>query len=196
MTMILEKGKRVYLRYPEIADRAEFLGLRKESEELHRPWEPLPPPEMDVYGSAAFTRYQIASTQERSRHFLICRRKDDAIVGAASLNEITRGCLQSAYLGYWVGAPFEGQGYMTDGVRLVIRHAFETLRLHRIEANIQPENEPSLALAKRCAFQLEGYSPRYLKIAGRWQDHERWAILREDWKKNRGQVANEGDDDR
>ena len=68
------------------------------------------------------------------------------------------------------------------GMQLVLRHAFQTLRLHRVEANIQPGNHASITLARRAGFHREGYSPRYLKIGGRWRDHERWALLAEDWK--------------
>jgi ribosomal-protein-alanine N-acetyltransferase len=69
---------------------------------------------------------------------------------------------------------------MTEGMRLLFRYAFGDLKLHRLEANIQPENRASIALARRTGFRREGFSPRYLKIGGRWRDHERWAILAED----------------
>jgi [ribosomal protein S5]-alanine N-acetyltransferase len=68
-------------------------------------------------------------------------------------------------------------------MHLVLREAFTRLDLHRLEANIQPANARSIALAKRCGFALEGFSPRYLKIGGRWRDHERWAIRKETWRK-------------
>ena len=103
--------------------------------------------------------------------------------------QIVRRGFQSAYLGYAVGKPFAGQGYMRDGLELVLRHAFTTLRLHRIEANIQPANASSLALAKGAGFRREGFSPRYLKIGGRWRDHERWAILAEEWRARAGTAA-------
>ena len=98
------------------------------------------------------------------------------------VNAIVRGLFHSAYLGYYALAPHAGKGYMTEGMRLVIRHAFVAMKLHRLEANIQPENTASRALVKRLGFRLEGYSPRYLKIAGRWRDHERWALTVEDWR--------------
>ena len=72
---------------------------------------------------------------------------------------------------------------MAEGIELVLAHAFETLGLHRLEANIQPANAASIALAKRAGFRLEGFSPRYLKIDGLWRDHEGWAIVAEDREK-------------
>ncbi len=101
--------------------------------------------------------------------------------------------MQSAYLGYAVGKPFAGQGYMREGIELVLRHAFTTLRLHRVEANIQPDNHASIALARGAGFRREGFSPRYLKIGGRWRDHERWAILADEWRARQADVAAVGE---
>jgi len=92
------------------------------------------------------------------------------------------GGFRSAYLGYFVGARYARHGYMTEALQLMLDYAFRKLKLHRLEANIQPTNLSSIALVKRAGFMCEGYSRRYLKIGGRWRDHERWAILYEDWK--------------
>ena len=113
---------------------------------------------------------------------VICRRDDDALVGAINLNEIVRGNFQSAYLGYYIGAAYAGQGYMTEALQATLRTAFREVGLHRVEANIQPANAASIALAARAGFRCEGYSPRYLKVGGRWRDHERWALLAEEWQ--------------
>ena len=114
--------------------------------------------------------------------FLIVRRTDGAIVGTIGLSQIFRRKFQNAYLGYMLGAGYTGNGYMTEAVRLILRFAFRDLKLHRIEANVQPGNAPSLAVLRRCGFTKEGLSEKYLKIAGQWRDHERWAIIRENWK--------------
>ena len=171
-----EAGGRVYLRAPERPDRAEFISLMRASRAFHRPWATAPTDD------EAFDAYLTDSRRPDFEAMLVCRREDRAILGFFNLSHITRGSLQSAYLGYAVGSTFAGQGYMRDGIELVLREAFLTLRLHRIEANIQPGNQASIALARGAGFSREGFSPRYLKIGGRWRDHERWAILAEDWR--------------
>ena len=114
---------------------------------------------------------------ERYFGWLVCVRGSGTIAGVINLNEVVRGSFHSAYLGYYAFAGFERRGLMHAGLSAVVRHSFRVLRLHRLEANIQPGNRASIALAKSCGFIKEGYSPRYLKIGGRWRDHERWAIV-------------------
>lgn len=166
----LRTGKRVYLRRPRVDDAREFLALVEASRRLHRPW--VQPPS----DRKAFTAY-VERASTRGVGTLICLREDHAIVGVANLSEIVRGLFQSAYLGFYGSAPYAGQGLMREGVELLVKHAFKDLKLHRVEANVQPANARSLALVKALGFRKEGYSPRYLKICGRWRDHERWARL-------------------
>jgi ribosomal-protein-alanine N-acetyltransferase len=101
------------------------------------------------------------------------------LAGYVALSNLVRGAFRSAYLGYYAFAGCERRGLMSAGLRVVLAHARGELGLHRLEANIQPGNVASLALIRRLGFRCEGYSPRYLKIGGRWRDHERWAILLE-----------------
>ena len=146
------------------------------SRSFHRPWASAPTDE------ERFAAYLADARRPDFEAMLVCRQRIGAILGFFNLSQITRGYLQSAYLGYAVGKAYARQGYMREGLDLVLRHAFLTLRLHRIEANIQPGNHASLALAQGAGFRREGFSPRYLKIGGRWRDHERWAILVDDWR--------------
>ena len=98
----------------------------------------------------------------------------------SSLTKIFRGAFQNAYLGFAAGAAYAGQGYMREGMELTLRHVFDTLHLHRVEANVQPANERSRGLVERCGFRLEGFSPKYLLVDGAWRDHHRFAITVED----------------
>lgn len=166
----------VYLRQPARSDQDEFISLMRASRSFHRPWATAP---TDV---DRFSAYLADALRPDFEAMLLCRIEDGAILGFFNLSQIVRRGLQSAYLGYAVGKPFAAHGYMREGLELVLRHAFVNLRLHRVEANIQPGNAASIALAAGAGFRREGFSPRYLKIGGRWRDHERWAILAEDWR--------------
>jgi ribosomal-protein-alanine N-acetyltransferase len=172
----LAKGKTVYLRRPAGGDVEEFLSLASTSLPLHRPW--IYPPSSE----RAFTAYVDRASSDRFLGCLICLRQTDAIVGVANLSELVRGVFQSAYLGFYGHSAYSGRGLMREGLLLLLRHAFRQMKLHRIEANVQPENVRSLSLIRSLGFRKEGFSPRYLKIGGRWRDHERWAILAEDYK--------------
>jgi ribosomal-protein-alanine N-acetyltransferase len=124
--------------------------------------------------------------REDARRFEIRRVEDRDIVGAIEISRIARGNFQSAYLGYSILPAHRRRRYMTEALQLALRHAFRTLRLHRVEANVEPGNEASLALVRRAGFTREGFSRRYLKLGGRWRDHERWALLAEDWRAPKG----------
>jgi ribosomal-protein-alanine N-acetyltransferase len=124
----------------------------------------------------------VAAAAPDSERFEIRSALDGSIVGHVELSRIARGNFQSAYLGYAILPPHRERGYMTEALQLALKHAFRTLRLHRAEANIEPGNEPSIALVRRAGFTREGFSRRYLKHGGRWRDHERWALLSEDWR--------------
>jgi [ribosomal protein S5]-alanine N-acetyltransferase len=167
---------RVVLRTPTAADQDEFIAAMRASRSVHRPW---------VYMPETAERYvaYLARVQDpRYEPFLACRSDDGAIVGFLNLSEIVRGAFKNAFIGYGGVAAYAGQGYMSEAMQLLLREAFTSLGLHRLEANIQPGNTRSIALAKRAGFELEGFSPRYLKIGGRWRDHERYALRAETWR--------------
>jgi ribosomal-protein-alanine N-acetyltransferase len=174
------KAARVELRVATAADRDAYVAATRSSRRLHRPW---------VSPAATPEAFEELLERARTSEFepMLARRLDDgAIVGFANISQIIRGPLQSGFLGYGGVAGQTGQGYMTEAIGLVLRRAFTELRVHRLEANIQPANAASIALARRCGFEYEGFSPRYLKVGGRWRDHERWAIGAEQWRARRG----------
>jgi [ribosomal protein S5]-alanine N-acetyltransferase len=165
-----EDSPRVTVRPVTSRDQSEFLDLVAASVDLHHPWMSLPATPQQF--QAHLTRYE----RSGEASLLICVRDTGAIAGVANINSIIRGRFQNGSLAYAAFAPTAGQGYMTEGLALVLRHAFHQLRLHRLEANIQPGNDASLKLVRRLGFRREGYSPEMLFIDGAWRDHERWAI--------------------
>ena len=162
---------RVYLRKVHGSDRAEILDLARAGRALHDPW--ISPPRT----SHAFRLYLRRTQREDHEGLLVCLQETHEIAGVINLNNIVRGSFLSASLGYYAAAPLAGQGYMAEGLNLVKAYAFEELGLHRIEANIQPDNRRSINLVRRCGFEREGASRAFLFIDGAWRDHERWAFV-------------------
>ena len=166
----------VILEAPSSKRRDEFLDAVARSRKLHRHWAR--PPRTAKEFEDSLKRLQSGA----HLGYWVCT-EDGELAGVININEIVRGLFRSGYLGYYAFMPHNGRGYMKKGLRAVLKEAFRRHHLHRLEANIQPDNEASRQLVQRCGFRLEGFSPRYLKLAGRWRDHERWAITIEDWKR-------------
>jgi [ribosomal protein S5]-alanine N-acetyltransferase len=163
--------RRIYLRPPRLADQRTFLSAVRRSRALHHPWvSPPASPEQ-------FARFLERLASPSDHGFLVCTRERDELAGVINITNAVLGVFRSGYLDYYAFSGFERQGLLREGLAAVVRHAFSKLKLHRLEANIQPANVASLALVRACGFRQEGYSPRYLKLRGRWRDHERWAIL-------------------
>lgn len=161
---------RVALRRLTLADAAEFIGLMANSRNLHNPW--IHPP-LTRRGFKAYLRRLGRNDHEG---FVVYVKATHVIAGIINLNDIICGQSPSASLGYYAGAPFAGKGYMYEGLQLVIDEAFDRLRLHRLEANIQPVNFASLNLMRRCGFKREALMRACLLIEGAWRDHERWVL--------------------
>ena len=161
---------RIAVRPILAADRAAFVAAARASRSLHRPWVTAP---TDLH---AFDRH--LGRLDGISHFGFVVDLQGQLVGAINLTNVVMGSFCSGYLSYFAFAGFERRGYMRAGLDAVVRQAFGTIRLHRLEANIQPGNLASIALVRSCGFQQEGFSPNYLKIGGRWRDHQRWAIVR------------------
>lgn len=163
----------ITLRALSFEDKKAFLAAMQASKNLHHPW--VSPP----LSAQAFDAYWARSQQPNQRSYLVFNAKN-TLVGVFNLNEIIFGAFQNAFLGFYGIQDHSGKGYMSAGLKLVLKKAFEGLGLHRLEANIQPENSASIHLVKNNGFRYEGYSPRYLKINKAWRGHERWALTAED----------------
>jgi ribosomal-protein-alanine N-acetyltransferase len=174
-------GARVYLRAPRRSDAQPFLAAALASRRLHGSWVLAPRTD------EAFTAYVRRFGSRRAAApscvgYLAVSRADDTLVGVFNLSEIVRGAFQSAYLGYYGFRAHAGKGLMKEALGLALDAAYGTLGLHRVEVNVQPTNTRSVGLVQAVGFTEEGFSRRYLRIAGRWRDHRRFAMLAEDWK--------------
>jgi len=146
------------------------------SKELHAEWVTTPstPEEFES---------QLKRYDSGNNIGFVTTNESQELVAWISISEIVRGGFQSGYLGYCVFRPFDAQHMMSESLKLVISHAFDKLDLHRLEANIQPENIKSIRLVESLGFKLEGFSPSYLYINGEWKDHNRYAIISEEFNR-------------
>jgi ribosomal-protein-alanine N-acetyltransferase len=176
------KGERVMLRMPVAADYREWAALRAASRRFLEPWEPRWPADELERGAwrQRLGRYRADFAQGSAVAFFIFETCSGKLVGGITLANIRHGVAQSGQIGYWIGEQFAGQGYMLEALRLVSRFAFETMRLHRIEAACIPDNKRSIRVLEKAGFQREGLLRSYLRINGIWQDHYLYALIADD----------------
>ena len=177
----LIEGAGVFLRAPQSGDYAEWAALREASRAFLVPWEPTWPSD-DLTRSAYRRRLRRYAEDQRSDQayaFFLFRSSDEVLVGGLTLANLRRGVAQAGSLGYWIGAPHARRGYMSAAVTALIPYAFNTLRLHRLEAACIPTNNASIALLEKTGFVREGYAREYLCINGLWQDHLLYGRLKD-----------------
>lgn len=174
--------ERLSLRLPTHSDFRAWVALRDGSRDFLTPWDPVWAE--DALSRKSFTNrvYWAARAEAAGTAvplFLI-RRRDAALVGAVTLDNIRRGPAQAGTLGYWVGQPFARQGYMREALQAVVHFAFTDLDLSRLEAGCLPENAASRGVLEKVGFKYEGVAQSYLQINGRWRNHVLYANLRGD----------------
>jgi ribosomal-protein-alanine N-acetyltransferase len=176
------RGQEVYLRYPRIADYVHWARLRGESREFLTKWEPVWAEDELTRGAfrRRIKRYQKETRLDSAYVFFVFRANDDTLMGGCTLSNVRRGVTQCCALGYWIGARFARQGFMSDAVHALIPFVFGTLGLHRIEAACLPENQPSRSLLAKAGFREEGLARKYLLINGEWRDHIQFALLEDE----------------
>ena len=176
------RGEGIYLRYPRVADFPIWAKLRAESQEFLTPWEPVWADDELTRGAfrRRIKRYQKETRQDSAYVFFVLRESDNALVGGCTISNVRRGVTQCCTLGYWIGAKFARQGYMTNALRTLLPFVFRTLGLHRIEAACLTDNDASKNLLTRVGFLQEGLARRYLLINGAWADHLLFALLKEE----------------
>jgi ribosomal-protein-alanine N-acetyltransferase len=180
----MDKSELIEVRHLRESDRAEWLRVRRVSRALHEPWEPAAVPGLDPASDDGFDlALKTCDLPERQRFVVVTEMQE--IVAQVGLSQISRGPFQNAVMGYWGSALHAGKGFVAAGVRRVLSKAFapgpQGLGLHRVEANVIPANAASIRVVRRVGMRLEGFSPRYLEIAGKYQDHLRFALTNEEW---------------
>lgn len=166
---------------------AEF---HRQNRHFHGPWDPARPE--DYYTA----KQQRSILKQKSRatdalHLWMLSAENGrqmrpmVIIGSITISGIIRGYLRSAFLGYKLDSRFARRGYMREALPAVIDYAFSTMDLHRLEANVMPNNDRSLKLVRLLGFRDEGMSRAYLCIRNRWEDHVRMAVVREEWRSPR-----------
>ncbi len=176
------RNDKVFLRAPAASDFPQWALLREQSRRFLMPWEPVWP--ADDLTRLSFRqrlrRYQREIRAGSAYPFFVFTPDGETLLGGITMSHIQRGVTQSAVIGYWMGQPYAGKGYMAAAVRLSIAFAFDKLHLNRVEASCLPHNAASVALLEKVGFQREGYARKYLCIDGRWQDHLLYGIVRDD----------------
>ena len=187
-------GPRVELRALKGADFAAWHAVRVRSRDWLEPWEPTPDPGSPdpVQDSEAFRAR--CGAWERQRHFDSAYGfgmflRDGTFIGEVSLGSVQRGPFQSAFVGYWVDAGHAGQGFIPEGVAIILRYGFEEIGLHRIEAAIVPRNSASRRVVEKLGMREEGMAERFLQIRGTWEDHVRYAMTLEEWDERSDEIV-------
>ena len=182
MPEVVLRGERLYLRPPRRGDYRQWAAVRGASREFLVPWEPAWPE--DALTRACYRRRLRRASldwrEDLGYSFHLFERRQDRLLGGVALNNVRRGVAQSCSVGYWMGAPYARQGFMTEALAAVLDFAFEDLGLHRVEAACLPSNQPSRRLLGKMGFKEEGFARKYLRINGAWEDHILFAMLRED----------------
>jgi [ribosomal protein S5]-alanine N-acetyltransferase len=164
-------------------DAAEWSRLRVANEDWLSRWEPsngIPWRARHTPATYRAMRRVVARRARLGTSMPFAIRVEGRLAGQVTLDNIVRGALRSGYLGYWIDRSVAGRGMASLAVALVCDHAFGEAGLHRVEADIRPENLPSQRLVERLAFRREGLLRRYLDIDGDWRDHISYALLAED----------------
>ena len=161
-----------------------MLDFHVRNRQHFEPWDPKP-------GDMFFTElYWTMQLRQRARDWeeghagrflLALHAEPERVIGSVGLSNISRGAFQSCHLGYGLDQHCQGQGLMREALQAVIRCAFDTLRLHRVQANYQPHNLRSAGLLKRLGFEVEGHAKNYLYLNGGWRDHVLTALLNPDF---------------
>jgi ribosomal-protein-alanine N-acetyltransferase len=176
------KSKNIFLKNLEVTDADALLKLELRNKDFFQTYTSL---RVDSFYTlegqvTRIKRNEQLLEDDQYYFFGIFLNETDELIGVIMLSEVLRGSLQSCYVGYFLDRKNNGKGFMTEAVRLVVRFAFEQLKLHRLEAGVMPHNLGSIRVLEKAGFHKEGIAKKNVKINGRWEDHQILAIINED----------------
>lgn len=177
------RTERLVLRSVDVTKAEQVLEYFARNKSFLEQWEPLRAPEyytLETHQEMLLNDYASMEQEQMFKVWLYRADEPNTIIGSITLSSIARGVFQSCHLGYRSDEQMGKKGYMTEGLKAVIRHAFQELKLHRIEANIMPHNAASLRVVEKLGFHREGYAQKYLKINGKWEDHIYTALINDE----------------
>lgn len=173
----------VVLRPLRMRDAAAWSELRLTNEEWLRPWEPTSTEGYRERNTVAAFPGLLRVLRRQARagtHLPFAIEFQGRLVGQLTVGNIVHGAYNGAYLGYWVDARHAGRGICPRAVALAVDHCFGAAGLHRVEANIRPENTASRRVVEKLGFREEGLLRRFLNIDGDYRDHVHYALTVED----------------
>jgi [ribosomal protein S5]-alanine N-acetyltransferase len=176
---------RLVLRPPHPTDVPAVRRLLRKNAEHLRPWSPVPPPGEDPSSLTEISKSILRLRREWAKgesYAFFVALADGTLLGRVALTGIMRRAFMSTHLGYWIDCDHQGKGYTTEAVDAAVTFAFDSLGLHRVQAAVMPRNAASLRVLAKLGFRKEGESPRYLQIAGQWEDHHLFAVTEDEWK--------------
>lgn len=162
-------------------DRDAWWEVRRRNAAWLQPWDATDPV-ADEHSFATFRQrvWLLRGHARAGRAMPFAVDVDGVFSGELTVSSIVHGAARSASLGYWIDRSRAGRGIMPTAVAMVCDHLFTSVRLHRIEIAIRPENTASLRVVEKLQFTDYGYAPKYLHIAGQWADHRLFQLLAED----------------
>ncbi|MEH3034040.1 MAG: GNAT family protein [Aeromicrobium erythreum] len=168
------------LRVLDPADAEPLAAIWQRDRAHLDPWSPARPDRFyTVEGQVELVERRLLDTAAgRAAAFVVV--DEGVVVGELTLSDVVRGAFENAHVGYWLASSATGRGLATRALREALRHAFDVMGLHRVQAGTLVHNERSQAVLERCGFERFGLAPQYLRIDGRWQDHVLFQRLADD----------------
>lgn len=172
-------GQNVYIRLLNVDDAEEMLQLLVENKEFFQKYAMERTGDFYTLESQQKRLQMLAENakQDLDYYFGIFTMEENRLIGTINLFSVIRGSIQSAFVGYFLDEKHNGRGFTTEALKMIVKYAFEELKLHRVEAGVMPHNIRSIRVLEKAGFEKEGLARKNVKINGKWEDHQQMAII-------------------